>query len=208
MNTPALAFVDTETSHLSEQYGDAWEIAVIRRDPFGFEAQYLWQVRIDLATADPKSLEIGRYHERFSVPDGTDAVQVMPGGALWKLTMPEFLFDLQDALHDSVLIGSNSAFDDRFLKKLLRAHDRKIPWHYRPIDIAALAAGYQFGRAAHPLSGGDFLFSGDFPQHPFSSRGLSQAVGVEPPADDVAHTALADATWARDVYDAVTRRRP
>jgi DNA polymerase III epsilon subunit-like protein len=42
---------------------------------------------------------------------------------------------------------------------------------------------------------------------PINSRWLSRQVGVEPPGPDVAHTALGDARWARDVYDAVTGRK-
>lgn len=206
MSAP-LAFTDTETSSLSAEQGHAWEIAVIRRDQDGTDTEHLWQIRIDLATADPDSLRISRYHQRFAVPAGIDAVQVMPDGGLWKLTLPELLFDIHDALADAVLIGSNPAFDDRFISKLLRAHGRKTPWHYRPIDIATLAAGYEYGRAASN-PGGDYLFPSDFPQHPYSSRALSRAVGVEPPGDNVAHTALGDARWARDVHDAVTGWKP
>jgi hypothetical protein len=40
---------------------------------------------------------------------------------------------------------------------------------------------------------------------PISSRWLSRQVGVEPPGEGVAHTALGDARWARDVHDAITR---
>lgn len=197
-----LAFTDTETSSLSAEQGHAWEIAVIRRDQDGTDTEHLWQIRIDLTTADPDSLRIGRYHQRFAVPDGIDAVQVMPDGDLWKLTVPELLFDLHDALADAVLIGSNPAFDDRFISKLMRSHGRKTPWHYRPIDVATLAAGYVQGLAASTQ------FPGEVIQHPYSSRGLSRAVGVEPPGDDTAHTALADARWSRDVHDAVTGWKP
>jgi hypothetical protein len=41
---------------------------------------------------------------------------------------------------------------------------------------------------------------------PISSRGLSRQIGVEPPAEGVAHTALGDARWVRDMYDAITSK--
>jgi DNA polymerase III epsilon subunit-like protein len=114
------------------------------------------------------------------------------------------LFDLQEALAGAVIVGSNPGFDVAFLSKLLWAHGRKLPWHYRPVDIATLAAGYQNGIAATLRSAGGEMKEGDLLSLPFSSRSLSSWVGVEPPGDDVAHTALGDARWARDVYDAVT----
>ncbi|MFB7900287.1 hypothetical protein ACFC1B_28655, partial [Streptomyces xiamenensis] len=80
------------------------------------------------------------------------------------------------------------------LKALLaRAGVTETPWHYRPVDVATLAAGHLIGagRAAEVTV-------------PYSSRALSRALGVEPPGHD-AHTALADARWARDLHDAATR---
>lgn len=201
---PPLAFVDCETTHLDPRYGDAWEIAVIRRRTDGVDVEYVWQVRPNLDSADPEALNIGRFQERFAVPDGWDAIEFFPaGGPPFRSLIPEMLFDLQEALSGAVVIGSNPGFDITFLTKLLQAHGRKLPWHYRPVDIATLAAGYRFGQAASGAYGGDFAFQADYPQMPFKSYELSRAVGVEPPAKEVAHTALGDACWARDVYDAV-----
>ncbi|MBH0244568.1 hypothetical protein I3W98_19500, partial [Streptomyces cavourensis] len=70
------------------------------------------------------------------------------------------------------------------------------PWHYRTIDVATLAAGFMWAQEPE-------LMAKD--TKPISSRWLSRQVGVEPPGEDVAHTALGDARWARDVYDAITR---
>lgn len=197
----AICFVDTETTHLDPRHGDAWEIAVIRRREDGVDCEYLWQVRPDLATADPEALKVGRFQERFTVPDGWDAIELFPaGGPPLKSTLPEMLFDLQDVLKDSVIVGSNPGFDVAFLTKLLQAHGRKLPWHYRPIDIATLAAGYLHG---YDDSAGEK--TPETLRLPWSSRRLSEAVGVMTPGPDVAHTALGDARWARDVYDAITK---
>lgn len=197
-----LAFVDTETTGLDPRHHDVWEIAVIRREE-GATVERQWQVRPDLEAADPEALIINRYAERFAVPSGWDAIEVLDGAPL-RLTLSEMLFDLQDFLAGCVMVGSNPAFDDTFLKKLLWAHARKVTWHYRTVDIATLAAGYRHGQAISGAYGGDFAFPSDYPQLPYSSYELSRAVGIEPPSKDVAHTALGDARWAKAVYDQVT----
>lgn len=212
----ALAFVDTETTGLDPRRHDAWEIAVILRDPecaaagiTRYDREHIWQIRVPLDDADPKALEIGRYQERFVVPNGDAAVQLNPDGTIYqRLLLPEFLFDLQEVLKDAVLVGSNPAFDDAFLKKLLQAHGRRIGWHYRTIDVATLAVGLAYGKAEAAMKRTcDASWYGKVSEHlgfPWKSYQASEAVGVPRPAGDVAHTALGDARWARDVYDTVT----
>lgn len=205
---PPLAFVDCETTHLDPRRGNVWEIAVIRRRADGVDCEYLWQVRPDLTEADPEALAIGRYEERFAVPDDCDAIEVMASGPPLKSTLPEILFDLQDALKDAVIVGSNPGFDVAFLTKLLQAHSRKLPWHYRPIDITTLAVGALYGRASEwTRKDCDATWYSKVTKAvgwPWKSYEASRHVEVEPPAKDVAHTALGDARWARDVWDAVT----
>lgn len=204
--TAPILFTDTETTGLDPRLHHAWEIAVIRRDTTGLEDEYLWQVRPDLTNADPDALRIGRFEERFAVPDGWDAAQFDADGTLlMKLTLHEMLFDLQNVINcGGVMVGSNAPFDDTMIKKLLWAHERTTKWQYRAVDIATLAAGYRYGQAASGAYGGDFTFPTDYPAVPYKSYDLSRSVGVEPPAKDVAHTALGDARWHKAVYDAVT----
>ncbi|HEY9372839.1 3'-5' exonuclease [Streptomyces sp.] len=206
---PPLCFVDTETTGLDPRKHDVWEIAVIRRREDGVDVEYVWQIRPDLTTADPEALKIGRFEERFAVPDGWDAIEFMKSGTPFRSLIPEMLFDLQEALSGAVVIGSNPGFDVAFLTKLLQAHGRKLPWHYRPIDIATLAVGALYGRASEwTRKDCDATWYSKVAKAvgwPWKSYDVSRHVEVEPPAKDVAHTALGDARWARDVFDAVTK---
>lgn len=205
----ALAFVDCETTHLDAEIGDAWEVAVILRDVDDNEptdTEYVWQIRPNLATADPEALEIGRYLERFTVPVVAEAAFTgYENGPVVPMTRAQAVSAVLSVLRGAVLVGSNPGFDDRFLRKLLGS----APWHYRPRDIATFAAGRLYGQA-HEMSrlSDDRSFYGRVEAllgEGWSSRELSRAVGVEPPGDD-AHQALVDCRWARDVYDAVTGR--
>lgn len=195
----ALAFVDTETTGLDPFTHDAWEIAVILRVN-DLDTEHVFTVEPDLTHADPKGLEVNRYHERISA-DG------------WRWNNPaDVAYRLHNLLDGVVMVGSNPDFDAAMIRNLICRHYpyrtapiNCTPWYHHTVDIATFAAGYRFGQAASGVYGGDFTFATDYPQLPFRSYDMSRAVDVEPPAKDVAHTALGDAAWARDVYDAVTR---
>jgi len=187
----SIAFVDCETTHLDASIGVAWEVAIILRefeDGQHTDTEYVWQIRPNLATADPDALRIGRYEERFAVPSGAEAAWTADeSGHVAPMTRREAVTAIVNVLSGAVLVGSNPGFDDRHLRRLVGRGRAK--WHYRPYDIVQLAAAKIGAQAAGPL--------------PWRSHVLSRAVGVEPPAEDVAHTALGDARWARDVHDAV-----
>jgi hypothetical protein len=112
-------------------------------------------------------------------------------------------------LDGAVLIGSNPAFDAEMLTHLFgRYFTQPRPWHYRTVDIVTLAVGSLYGRASERTRNDcDAAWYGKVARAvgwPWKSHDVSRLVQVEPPAADVAHTALGDASWARDVYDTVT----
>lgn len=201
-----IAFADCETTHLDAEIGDAWEVAVILRefdDNQPTDTEYAWQIRPNLTTADPEALKIGRYLERFAVPVPAEAAWTgYDGGPILPMTRKEAVDAITTVLRGAILVGSNPGFDDRFLRKLCGPGSAQ--WHYRPVDIATLAAGRKLGMVEMVQRLGGKPLPSDEIRWPFSSRDLSRWTGVEPPAADVAHSALGDARWARDVFDAVT----
>ncbi|MFE7954429.1 hypothetical protein [Streptomyces sp. NPDC057413] len=201
-----IAFVDTETTHLDAEIGQAWEVAVILREEDGgqtTDTEYVWQFAVDLAVADPEALRIGRYHERNIIGQTCDCEAAFTEpNAITCMTRSDAVKAVINVLSGTVMVGSNPGFDDRFLRKLLGPGCAQ--WHYRPIDIAVLAAGRKLGIADVLRRFGGRPLPSDKVALPFSSRDLSRWMGVEPPGDGVAHTALGDARWTRDVFDAVT----
>ena len=83
-------------------------------------------------------------------------------------------------------------FDAEVLAARMRWHDLAPSWHYHLIDVENLAVGFLAARGVQvPL--------------PWNSEDLSRLVGVEPASDEDRHTALGDARWARDIFDAVMK---
>jgi DNA polymerase III epsilon subunit-like protein len=182
-------FLDLESTGLDPRYHHIWEFAAILRDEWGSpDEEHVWQLRPSLVDADPVALEKGRFEERFVVPDGVDAVKVVPEDdpwpGLWRMERHEALSDIQDLLRDAHIIGANTAFDDSFLKALMHMHQRRIVWNYRLVCVENLVAG----ALKKPL--------------PMSLSESAEAMGVKVDPD-TRHTALGDARLARDVYDAV-----
>lgn len=191
-----VAFIDTETTGLDPFLHDPWEIAVVLRHD-GHDEEHIARIQPDLTNASPEALSINRFHERTAAPSWA-----------WddRETAARRLYDVLDG---AVLVGSNPAFDAEMLTHLFgRYFDQPRPWHYRTVDVVTLAAGALYGRAAERTRNDcDATWYSKVSRAlgwPWHSHDVSRHVQIEPPAPEARHTALADARWARDVWDQVT----
>jgi hypothetical protein len=193
--TAPLCFIDTETTGVHPGRR-AWEVAIIRRDPGGYEEEWLAQVEdVDLSVADPFGLKIGGFYDRHwhyrlsGTPDGEILSEEDVAGKVEYLT------------RGAHLVGAVPNFDAEVFADMLRRHKLAPAWHYHLVDVEALAVGYLHGRHSDVI-----LPDEDYARisPPWKSDDLSRAVGVEPATDDERHTALGDARWAMRLYDAIT----
>ena len=223
-----LVFIDTETSGLDPERHEVWEIGCIVRGSTdeSSNGEWLWQLKPDLAAADPTGLRVGRYYEREQLWRwGSSAIILAspwwnaekrsvpyPAEATSRSEVAERLAKLLGGAH---LVGAVPSFDAAFLTRFLRRHGQAFTAHYHLVDVEALAAGWIAGRRAEVFATefagqerddrlgalADILGQVD-PSPPWDSGNLSRAVGVAP-EDFERHTAIGDARWAKAIYDAV-----
>ena len=221
-----LAFVDVESTGLDPDRHEIWEVGLIVRDEgvpddagaVREDAEYVWQLPVNLGRADAVALNIGRFHER-RWPDEradreTDTRWVGPYAweglerAQEERVVPDcwvgrWCRRFAELTWGAHLVGAVPSFDEERLRRLLRANGACPGWHYHLIDVEALAVGWLCGGGPRRRTPeGAFTGLGDPPALPWDSRALSRAVGVEPDQYD-AHTALGDARWAKALFDAI-----
>jgi DNA polymerase III epsilon subunit-like protein len=182
-----LCFIDTETTSLRPDRR-AWDIALIVREPGKPDTEHQWFVDardLDLGNADPAALAVGRFYERHPQYQDSDH------DAFYEY---DVLDTVEDLTRSGVLIGSNTGFDAETLARRMRARGILPSWHYRPVDVGALAAG--------------FLTARDIPvEVPWDSGDLAAELGVYAPEED-RHTALGDARWVRAIWDTIHGSKP
>lgn len=209
MTTP-ICFIDTETTSLRPDRR-AWDIGMIMRDENGVDIEtqfYVSLVDLNLEDADPFSLDVGRFWDRHphaeSVRDGgaipyhvwsldrEGGAWAVPEGAV--VSAPDAAAIVAAWTHRAHIVGAVPNFDADVLAALLRDNWLTPTWHYHLIDVETLAVGALAAR-----------FQVVAP--PWKPDDLTRRLGVDPPSTTDRHTALGDARWARDVYDAVMEKR-
>lgn len=179
-----IAFLDTETTGLSPRYNEIMEVAYITRelkdpdkgDVCGFvpDQETHFSLYFDPQRADMKALEVNRYYARQRE---LEAIRLDQWHAVEKMVRD---------LRGVVIVGNNPQFDLRFIERFLINHgvSNPTPWNYHPVDLKALVMGHAPGS----------------PQPPWRTGDVAEVVGV--PIPNGYHSALVDARWNRDVYDA------
>lgn len=188
MSAP-ICFIDTETDGVHPGR-KPWEIALIRREPDGTERETSFFVEIDLSTADPFGLKVGRFYERHPYGRFLSGLDGYDIGDLSPMSAPVAAECVARWTHGAHLVGAVPNFDSEVFDRLLRDHGLAPSWHYHLIDVEALAVGYVAAKGT-PVS------------PPWSSDTLMGILGVAIPAEKDRHTALGDARWAMRTYDAV-----
>lgn len=192
-----MVFVDVETIRLEPDRDVVWEIALLypSKDLGRTPAEtVVWQIMPDLALADPKALEVNRFHERLTpalhgTPVRTAALVQPDGDYALPYPVTEIVKELQSRLAGKTLVGSKPTFDMDHLAAFCGTPPK---WRHHPLDIASMVYGFS----------AVFCHSGP-PKVAFRSEDLSRRLGVEPAGFD-RHTALGDCQWAYAQYRAMT----
>lgn len=177
----SVVFVDCETTALDRDIRQVWEVALLTSDDY-----FVWNLPVDLSTADPVSLGMNGFHDRYN-HFGKEPAEA-------SAALRVFARSFAGLTRGAHLVGACVNFDEVSLWKLLRDNGECPMWHYHIIDVEALAAGFikgrQWGlaeaaRSAPSNQRGDILarhgrlLSFD-PTPPWKSDALSLAVGVDP----------------------------
>jgi DNA polymerase III epsilon subunit-like protein len=127
--TAPIVWVDVETTGLSAEDHEIWEVALIEAD--GNER--LWHLPVDLGKADAVALRIGRFYDRSPQVTDHDTGHLTPARA--------FAHHFSRLTAGKYLCGAVPSFDEERLRRLLRANGACPDWNHRLICVETLAAG-------------------------------------------------------------------
>lgn len=210
-----VAFVDIETTGLDPELDYIWEIAVIVDG-----VEHCWQQQLPGTDGEPArggshwSTFVSEWvRENTRILDAYDhAAALLPFDSIERL---------ESLVRGRHLVGACPWFDSERLHRVQRRESDHLDllWHYHLIDVENLAVGYLRGmrdavgriQAAGTPTPREVIavFAyGDLPVDqfdetvlPWKSTDLSRALGVDPADFEPKHSALADARWAKALYE-------
>lgn len=141
-----LVFLDTETTSLAADR-EVWEVAWVRehdgaitegdascrRSPCTGTRAFIGDV--DLSTADPAALAVGRFYERHPGAYNDARPDVS------RASDRETVADLHRATIGATIVGACPWFDTHAIERLMRRHGLCPQWHHRLICVESLVAG-------------------------------------------------------------------
>lgn len=171
--------IDTETTSLDPYNRVIWEIGMVKITPEGGTDSRDFQVELtqrEIDNADPVSLEIGGFDERYNAYS-----------ALSRRTVANYVHDYTDGCY---VAGICVDFDVRTLTDLLHSHGLQAPWAYHVLDVRTLAVGYLRGK------GSSIPF-------PSTQDNVATELGIDVISEAARHTALGDAEYGAAMLLAV-----
>lgn len=205
-----IVFLDTEYTNLVPPHrpggGRLWEIGMIVRTPspeaeagapFGRDyedREIRWLVDdVDLSTADPKSLEVGRFYERHPRYSEATRRAIAAADSNFDLSLSEYAVSwnvAQQIRPGCHIVGAVPGGDVDHLRDMLYRHG--LPWvaHYHLIDIESMIVGYLWA-------------TGEPPALPWPYSDLLAGLGLVED-EKTKHTALGNARMVRAAWDVMT----
>lgn len=215
-------FLDTEFTTLDRQRREVWEIGAIVRDPGQPDREYEWQLRPDLREANEVSLRIGGYYQRCLVKDlpvgsAIEVVHPKRGDrpeddidyAVDGTTAAKVAAELAGILDGARIVGNVIWADEMALWRMFRQLGHALTVDYHLVDVRSMLLGYVHAAAQwapkswHNDKARREALVRVTTDTGWSSVDLGAIVGIPAPADQ--HRALADARWAREFFDHMTR---
>ncbi len=128
---------------------------------------------VDVSKADPGALKVNHFYKRRA-----------DGYRLHRMEHADAAALIADWTTDCTIAGNNvGRFDTGMIEAFLRKNGLVPAWSHRVIDSIDYAAG-ALGLA-----------------FPWSSRSVAAALGIPEQTEEEAHTAPADARWAKAIYE-------
>lgn len=216
-----IVFADSETDSLDPRTRQPWDIALIRREADGTEAEHQFYVELDLSKSDQFALKVGKFWQRHPMGRHYSGLSIFLDTPLdnggpnrhgrWAtrgrtgqyLTRRAAAQRIALLTHGAHIVGAIPSFDTITMEPLLWEAGLMPAWHHHIVDVEALAVGYLRGRAASVPQAGATDPRDRTLAPPWKSDDLHHMLGLEPLADEDRHTALGDARWARSFYDKI-----